>query len=74
MAILIGSGTVQERAVDLSKRILASVGHDLQSCRKSYQSAQLMRFKGIGEAKAIKIAAAMELSRRRRETDPKQLG
>jgi DNA repair protein RadC len=72
MAILIGSGTVQETAVDLSKRILASVGHDLQSVGK-LSITQLMRFKGIGEAKAIKIAAAMEISCRRRETDQKKL-
>ena len=72
MAILIGSGTVQETAVDLSKRILASVGHDLQSVGK-LSITQLMRFKGIVEAKAIKIAAAMEISCRRRETDQKKL-
>ena len=72
MAILIGSGTVQETAVDLSKRILASVGHDLQSVGK-LSITQLMRFKGIGEDKAIKIAAAMEISCRRRETDQKKL-
>lgn len=72
MAILIGSGTVQETAVDLSKRILASVGHDLQSVGK-LSITQLIRFKGIGEAKAIKIAAAMEISCRRRETDQKKL-
>ena len=72
IAILIGSGTIQETAVDLSKRILASVGHDLQSVGK-LSITQLMRFKGIGEAKAIKIAAAMEISCRRRETDQKKL-
>ena len=72
LAILIGSGTVQESAVELSKRILASVGHNLQNLGK-LTTAQLMTFKGIGEAKAIKIRAAIELSRRRRETNPKQL-
>jgi len=72
IAILIGSGTVQESAVDLSKRILSSVDHDLQRLAK-LTTAQLMTFKGIGEAKAIKIRAAMELSHRRRETNPKQL-
>jgi len=72
IAILIGSGSVQESAVDLSKRILASVDHDLQNLGK-LSIAQLMTFKGIGEAKAIKIAAAMELGRRRRETDQKKL-
>ena len=72
IAILIGSGTVQESAVELSKRILASVGHDLQNLGK-LSIPILMTFKGIGEAKAIKIAAAMELSLRRRETDQKKL-
>ncbi len=72
LAILIGSGSVQESAVELSKRILASVQHDLQNLGK-LSTAQLMTFKGIGEAKAIKIRAAIELSRRRRESTPKQL-
>ena len=72
IAILIGYGTVQETAVDLSKRILASVHHDLQSLGK-LSLTQLMSFKGIGEAKAIKIAAAMELSFRRSETRQKKL-
>ena len=72
IAILIGSGTIQETAVDLSKRILASVDHNLQSVGK-LSITQLMRFKGIGEAKAIKIVAAMEISCRRSETSQKKL-
>jgi DNA repair protein RadC len=72
VAILIGSGSVQESAVDLSKRILASVDHNLQKLGK-LSNAQLMTFNGIGEAKAIKIAAAMEISYRRRETNQKKL-
>ena len=72
LAILIGSGTVQESAVELSKRILSSVGHNLQNLGK-LSIAQLLNFKGIGEAKAIKIKAAMELSRSRRESNPTQL-
>jgi DNA repair protein RadC len=72
LAILIGSGTFQESAVELSKRILSSVGHNLQNLGK-LSIAQLLNFKGIGEAKAIKIKAAMELSRRRRESNPTQL-
>ena len=72
LAILIGSGTVQESAVELSKRILSSVGHNLQNLGK-LSIAQLLNIKGIGEAKAIKIKAAMELSRRRRESNPTQL-
>lgn len=69
IAILIGSGTPSLSAVDLSKMILASVGHDLSSlARLSIQD--LKKFKGIGEAKAISIVAAMELGRRRKEKEP----
>ncbi|RTY86874.1 RadC family protein [Flavobacterium sp. RSP15] len=65
IAILIGSGSRNESAVDLSKRILASVDTNLNALGKLSLS-QLMQFKGIGEAKAISIIAALELGRRRR--------
>jgi DNA repair protein RadC len=65
IAILIGSGSRNESAVDLSKRMLASVVHNLNALGKLSLS-QLMQFKGIGEAKAITIVAALELGRRRR--------
>lgn len=65
LAILIGSGSRNESAVELSKRILASVGNNLNELGK-LSIKQLMRFKGIGEAKAVTIAAAMEVGRRRR--------
>lgn len=65
IAILIGSGSRNESAVSLSKRILASVENNLTSLGK-LSLKQLMEFKGIGEAKAITIAAALELGRRRR--------
>ncbi len=68
IAILIGSGSRNESAVDLSKRILASVNHNLNALGK-LSIAQLINFKGIGEAKAISIIAAMELGRRRRNED-----
>ena len=64
IAILIGSGNREESAVDLSKRILASVGNNLNELGK-LSIKQLMQFKGIGEAKAITIAAALEFARRR---------
>lgn len=68
IAILIGSGSRNESAVELSKRILASVNHNINHLsRLSLQ--QLMEFKGIGEAKAITIAAALELGKRRREEE-----
>ena len=65
VAILIGSGARNESAVELCKRILAKANHSLSDLGK-LSIKQLMEFKGIGEAKAITIAAAMELGRRRR--------
>ncbi|MEH6536443.1 MAG: DNA repair protein RadC [Psychroserpens sp.] len=65
VAILLGSGNRDESAVALSQRILGSVDHNLNKLGK-LTLKQLMEFKGIGEAKAISIAAAMELGRRRR--------
>ena len=65
IAILIGSGNRNESAVSLSQRILASVSNNLSELGR-LSIPELMEFKGIGEAKAISIAAAMELGRRRR--------
>jgi len=65
IAILIGSGSRNESAVSLSKRILLSVNNNLNALGK-LSLKQLMEFKGIGEAKAVTIAAALELGRRRR--------
>lgn len=72
IAILIGSGNRNESAVDLSKRILASVDYNLNTLGK-LSIAQLMNFKGIGEAKAISIIAAMELGRRRKSEEVTEL-
>ncbi|MGV3697296.1 RadC family protein [Flavobacterium sp.] len=72
VAILIGSGTRNETAVGLSKRILASVDNNLNALGK-LSLRQLMEFKGIGEAKAISIAAALELGRRRRAEESLKL-
>lgn len=71
IAILIGSGSRKESAVDLSRRILASVDHNLNSLTK-LSISQLMNFKGIGEAKAITIISALELGRRQRSEDALQ--
>lgn len=68
IAILIGSGSKDETAVELSKRILASVGNNLNDLGK-LGVGELVKFKGIGEAKAISVMAAMELGRRRKETE-----
>lgn len=69
IAILIGSGTPSVSAVDLSRNILSVVNHDLGSLAK-LSIQDLKKFKGIGEAKAISIIAAMELGRRRKESEP----
>jgi len=71
IAILIGSGSRNESAVDLSKRILVSAG-GINSLAKLSVS-QLTKFKGIGEAKAITIIAALELGRRRKAEDAPEL-
>lgn len=72
IAILIGSGSRNETAVDLSKRILAAVSNNLNALGKQSLS-QLIQFKGIGEAKAITIVAALELGRRRRAEESVEL-
>lgn len=68
IAILIGSGSRNESAVQLSKRILASVDNNLNVLGK-LSIKQLCEFKGIGEAKAISIIAALELGKRRNNED-----
>jgi DNA repair protein RadC len=68
LAILIGSGSRNESAVELSKRILLSVQNNLNALGKM-SIKQLMTFKGIGEAKAISIIAATELARRRKSEE-----
>ena len=65
IAILINSGNREESAVALSQRILASVAINLNELGK-LSVKDLMKFKGIGEAKAITILAALELGRRHR--------
>ena len=72
IAILIGSGSRNESAVELSKRILQTVDGNLNALGK-LSLAQLILFKGIGEAKAISIMSAMELGRRRRAEDAVEL-
>lgn len=67
--ILLGSGNSEESAVGLAKRILSSAGNDLHALG-NMSIQELMQFKGIGQAKAITIAAALELGRRRRLAGP----
>ncbi|MFZ4106531.1 RadC family protein [Flavobacterium sp.] len=72
LAILIGSGSRNESAVQLCQRILALASNNLNQLGK-LSVQHLMEFKGIGEAKAISIAAALELGRRRRNEDVLEL-
>ena len=68
IAILIGSGTTKLSAVDLAKFIMATVDHNLNQLAR-LTTKDLVKIKGIGEAKAVTIMAAMELGRRRKEID-----
>ncbi|TDO21952.1 RadC family protein [Pedobacter duraquae] len=68
IAILLGSGSKQESAVELSRRILSFYRNDLDVLGK-VSVTDLCKFKGVGEAKAVSIVAALELGRRRRESD-----
>jgi DNA repair protein RadC len=70
-AILIGSGNSDETAVQLSQRILNSVSNNLNALGK-LSIKDLMAYKGIGEAKAVTIAAAMELGRRKSVAEPEK--
>ncbi len=71
IAITIGSGTKQLTAIELAQQILASVHNNLNELGKLTVD-DLCRFKGIGEAKAISIVAAVELGRRRQNSEPVQ--
>ena len=64
IAILIGSGNNEETAVQLSQRILHSVNNNLNTLGKRSIKELTSGFKGIGEAKAVTICAAMELGKR----------
>ncbi|WP_448518022.1 RadC family protein [Rhodoflexus sp.] len=73
IAILLGTGTASLSAVDLAKQILATADHSLYNLAR-FSIKDLQKFKGIGEAKAVTIAAALELGRRRKETEaPKRI-
>jgi DNA repair protein RadC len=66
LAILIGTGSRNETALDLAQRILLAAGQDLS--RLGRMSAdEFARIRGIGPAKAVSILAALELGRRRNE-------
>ncbi|MDR1343753.1 MAG: DNA repair protein RadC [Tannerellaceae bacterium] len=70
LAILIGSGNQEESAVQLAQRILYSVKNNLNALGKLSLKELTSGFKGIGEAKAVTISAALELGRRRAGCEP----
>lgn len=69
IAIILGSGTPSLSAVEVAKQILNGVGNDLSTLSK-LSVKDLMKFKGVGEAKAINIIAAIELGRRKMDAEP----
>lgn len=71
VAILLGTGTATVSAVELAKRVLQTVDNNLHELGR-LSVKDLMKVKGIGQAKAISIIAALELGRRRRETDAEE--
>ena len=71
MAILIRTGTRGQSAINLCQQILDDYEHDLDKIgRLSVQD--LMQYKGMGEAKAIAIVAALELGRRRQSSSTRE--
>ncbi len=68
IAVLLGTGHRNETAVDLAKRILDEINHNLGELSKLTVNA-LVKFKGDGTAKAVTIIAALELGNRKRGQD-----
>ncbi len=71
LAILIGSGSTKESAVDLMKRVLNDCNNNLNTLGKKTIN-ELCQYNGIGEAKAITILAACELGKRRQAERPEE--
>ena len=71
LAILIGSGSTKESAVDLMKRVLSDCKNNLNTLGKM-TIHDLCQYNGIGEAKAIAILAACELGKRRQTESPEE--
>lgn len=70
LAILVGSGNTSETAIALCQRILKDYDYNLAELSKA-SIADLLKYKGIGEAKAISIIAALELAHRRNQSQVK---
>ena len=68
LAILVSSGIKEESAVELCKRILSDNHNNLNELAR-LSISDLEKYKGIGEAKAISIVAALEIGKRRKTSD-----
>jgi len=66
LAIILRSGTTKESVVELSQRILQTFGNDVNRLGQVSANYLMKNFKGIGEAKAVSIIAALELGKRRK--------
>ena len=71
LAILIGSGSAKESAVDLMKRVMSDCNNNLNTLGK-LTITDLMKYNGVGPAKAITILAACELGKRRQAEKPEE--
>lgn len=69
VAILLGTGTRKESAVDLAKRILQAAENNLNELGKFSISTLCKQFNGVGPAKAVILAAALEIGKRRRTSE-----
>lgn len=69
LAILLGSGSSHESAVSLAKRIMNHAGNNLNELGKMSINSLCKQFMGVGPAKAVTIAAALELGKRRRTSE-----
>lgn len=69
LAILIGTGTKKESAVDLAKRILNAAENNLNELGKFSIDSMCKQFHGVGPAKAVIVAAALEIGKRRRSSE-----
>jgi DNA repair protein RadC len=71
IAILLGSGTAKMSALDVAKRVLAAANNQLHELAK-FSVNDFTKLKGIGEARAVTIIAALELGRRKKDTDSEE--
>jgi len=71
IAIILGSGNKKETAVQLAQRMLSENNNNINQIAK-LGLAELKKYNGVGEAKAVNIAAAFELGRRRNDFETNQ--